>query len=64
VQYWLDLPDNGAIRVTIARWYTPQERLIHEIGLTPDVEVEMTDEDAAAGIDPQLDAAIDYLTTP
>jgi carboxyl-terminal processing protease len=62
VQYWLPLSDEGAVRVTIALWYTPDERQIHDIGLTPDVAVELTAEDAAAGLDPQLDAAIELLT--
>jgi carboxyl-terminal processing protease len=58
VQNWVPLSDNqGAARVTIARWLTPKERLIDHIGLTPDVNVEMTVEDFTAGRDPQLDAA-------
>ncbi len=37
VQNWVPLKSNqGAIRITIARWLTPNERLIHEIGLEPD----------------------------
>jgi carboxyl-terminal processing protease len=63
VQQWIPLSDEeGAVRVTIARWLTPAERLIHEVGLTPDVEVEMTEDDIAAKLDPQLDAAIKILT--
>ncbi len=58
VQNWVPLSNNqGAARVTIARWLTPKERLIDHIGLTPDVNVEMTPEDFTAGRDPQLDAA-------
>ncbi len=64
VQNWLPLSDNGAIRVTIARWYTPNDRLIHEIGLNPDVIVEFVDEDPADGTDSQLDKAIELLTQP
>ena len=37
VQNWIPLDnDQGAVRVTIARWLTPLERHIHEIGLAPD----------------------------
>ena len=62
VQRWIPLSENqGAVRVTIARWLTPKERLIHEVGLTPDVEVELTEEDFKANLDPQLDAAVNYL---
>ncbi|GAB4522042.1 MAG: S41 family peptidase [Anaerolineales bacterium] len=40
VQNWISLQnDQGAVRVTIARWLTPKERTIHEIGLTPDVPI-------------------------
>ena len=62
VQNWVPLSNNqGAARVTIARWLTPKERLIDHIGLTPDVNVEMTPEDFKAGRDPQLDAAKETL---
>jgi carboxyl-terminal processing protease len=62
VQNWVPLSDNqGAARVTIARWLTPKERLIDHIGLTPDVVVNMTPEDFTAGRDPQLDAAKETL---
>ena len=54
----------GAVRVTIARWLTPDERQIHEIGLTPDYEVEITEEDFAEGVDSQLLKAIEVLTQP
>ncbi len=62
VQNWVPLNnDQGAVRVTIAKWLTPNERTIHEIGLTPDVIVEMTDEDYQNELDPQLDKAIEVL---
>ena len=62
VQNWIPLSnDNGAVRITIAKWLTPKEHTIHEIGLTPDVFVEMTAEDYKAKLDPQLDAAIETL---
>ena len=63
VQNWIPLSDEqGAVRVTIARWLTPKERWIHEIGLVPEYVVELTDEDLAAGNDPQLQKAIELLT--
>jgi carboxyl-terminal processing protease len=59
VQNWVPLSENqGAVRVTIAKWLTPDGRTIHEQGLAPDVEVEMTEEDYAADLDPQLDQAV------
>jgi len=65
VQNWIPLSDNeGAVRVTIARWLTPNGRNVTGTGLTPDVEVIITDADAAAQIDTQLNKAIELLTQP
>lgn len=62
VQNWIPLDDNqGAIRVTIARWLTPKLRQIHQIGLAPDVVVDLTEADLKAGKDPQLDKAVQVL---
>lgn len=55
------LNDGSELRVTFARWFTPNGRAIHEEGLTPDIQVDMTDEDIEAGRDPQLQRAIEYL---
>jgi carboxyl-terminal processing protease len=63
VQNWIPLSnEQGAVRITIARWLTPKERSIHEIGLIPEYVVELTDEDLEAGNDPQLQKAIELLT--
>ena len=62
VQNWVTLQnDQGAIRVTIARWLTPNERQINELGLTPDIEIEITEEDIEAERDTQLEKAIEIL---
>ena len=62
VQNWIPLSgDNGAVRITIAKWLTPNGNTIHEIGLTPDVTVERTEEDYKANLDPQLDKAVETL---
>ena len=55
------LSNGGILRVTIARWFTPNDRTIDQIGLEPDVPVELTLEQREAEEDPQLDAAVDYL---
>jgi len=62
VQNWIPLSgDNGAVRITIAKWLTPKEHTIHKIGLTPDVFAERTEADYKAKLDPQLDAAVQTL---
>jgi len=56
-----ELSDGSALYVTTARWLTPDLHLIEGVGLTPDIEVEITAEDIASGQDPQLESAIEYL---
>lgn len=62
VQNWIELSDDqGAVRVTIAKWLTPDGRTIHGEGLTPDVWVDLTEEDYKNDLDPQLELAIQTL---
>jgi carboxyl-terminal processing protease len=62
VQNWIPLEDNqGAVRVTVARWYTPSGRLIADAGLEPDVVVDLSEADLQGDRDLQLEAAIEAL---
>jgi carboxyl-terminal processing protease len=62
VQTWQALDNNqGAIRVTIARWLTPNGRQINDVGIEPDYVVEFTDADIEAQKDVQLEKAIEVL---
>ena len=62
VQQWVPLSDDqGAARVTVAKWLTPKERAIDGIGLTPEFIVELTEEDITNELDPQLDKAVEVL---
>lgn len=61
VQDYIDLDDGSAIKITIAEWLTPKERVINEKGLDPDVPVELTEDDYAAGKDTQLEKAVEIL---
>ncbi len=61
VQELIDLPDGSSLKVTIARWLTPNSVSISEAGLKPDIEVSRTPEQIIAGEDPQLDAAVSWL---
>ena len=57
------LSDGSELRITIARWYTPDDRAIHGDGLEPDIPVPYTEEDLENDRDPQLDRALEYLIT-
>ncbi len=53
--------DGSSLRLTIAKWLTPEERDIDEVGITPDIVLEISDEDIENQFDSQKQAAIDYL---
>jgi carboxyl-terminal processing protease len=61
VQTSKNLEDNSGLRITIARWLTPNGNWIHKQGIEPDVVVERSEEDRAARRDPQLEKAIGIL---
>ncbi len=58
VQALEELKAGGVLKVTIARWYTPEGNNIDQEGIEPDVVVEFTDKDYESDTDPQLDAAV------
>lgn len=61
VQEFIDLPQGTAVKITVARWLTPNGTQINEQGIKPDKEVNLTNEDYNANRDPQLDAAMQTL---
>lgn len=61
VQELVSLKDGSSLKVTIARWLTPDDTSISEGGLTPDIEIERTPQQFLGGEDPQLEAAIEFL---
>ncbi len=61
VQEVFTLEDKSLLRVTMALWYTPDEKSIDDVGITPDKIVEITKEDEKAKFDRQLDEAEKYL---
>lgn len=57
VQQLIDLPASAQLKVTVARWYTPNGKNISETGIDPDVVIVRSSDDVNAGRDPQLEAA-------
>lgn len=56
-----EISNGGAVSVTIARWLTPAHELIHGSGITPDIDVQISDEDYENNRDPQLDKAVQLI---
>ncbi|MCO5195488.1 MAG: S41 family peptidase [Anaerolineae bacterium] len=61
VQLVYDLSDGSSVHVTSARWFTPDRQQIDQNGLTPDIEVDLTQEAIDAGRDDTLARAVAFL---
>ena len=53
----------GSLKITVARWVTPEGTWIMDNGVTPDIAVAVTAADLEAKKDPQMARAIRFLTT-
>ena len=68
-QYTYELVDGSAVALSVGKYYTPSGVSLEKVGITPDVEVSVTDEEAAMIYygtlerekDSQLQAAIEAL---
>lgn len=61
VQELVKMKGGAHLRVTIAKWLTPNGRDIGKVGIEPDIFIERTTEDFEADRDPQMEAALHYL---
>jgi carboxyl-terminal processing protease len=61
VQDLTKLSDGSSIKLTIAKWLTPNDRAIDQEGIKPDIEIKISDEEYNNNKDPQLDKAIELL---
>jgi len=61
VQEVKNFEDGSSLRLTVAKWFTPNDVNIDEVGITPNIEIEFTPEDIEAERDVQLEEAINYL---
>ena len=62
VQVWARLENEGGIRITISRWFTPDHNSVAPDGIQPDIVAERTDTTPPEE-DPILDAALEYLAS-
>lgn len=61
VQRLVPLANGTMLKVTVARWYTPNGKNITKEGIVPDQTVKMTEQQLRSGDDVQLKAAIERL---
>lgn len=59
VQTILPMMDDDAVKLTIAKYYTPSGRSIDGVGITPDIEVKL---DENSTVDTQLDKAKEVIS--
>lgn len=61
VQQVFPVTDTTSLKITIARWLTPNGTSISNGGISPDIEVALTEEDREAERDPQVERAAAFL---
>ena len=61
VQQLIDMPGGAVLKVTIAKWYTPNGKNINKDGITPKIKVDMDQSDYNSNRDPQLERAVKHL---
>lgn len=61
VQELVKITPETSLKVTVARWLTPNGTSISDGGVKPDVEVAIEQKDVEAGKDPQLEKAVEIL---
>lgn len=61
VQTVQELVNGGGLRLTVARWLTPNRHWIHGAGITPDIVVEWNPDSFDDPDDPQLASAVNHL---
>jgi carboxyl-terminal processing protease len=61
VQTIFPLDDGSALKLTVAKYYTPSHKVIHEHGILPDVLVPLTDAEEAAVAVKRTPGGLDYV---
>lgn len=61
VQEVIDVTSDTILKITVAKWLTPNGTSISEKGLTPDYPVEITQKDFDNKVDPQMNKAVKLL---
>ena len=60
VQELVNLSDGSAVKITVAKWLTPNGRAINGEGIAPDIEIQNPDDNS---VDAQLNRALDFVVS-
>lgn len=63
VQNPFEVSNNGLLKITIAKWFTPNDKNIDKEGIEPDIEIDFEKEDFKTQYDRQLETAKEVLWT-
>lgn len=61
VQELVSVSKDTAVKITVARWLTPSGKQIHNVGISPDMEVAISADDRENKRDPQLEKALEEV---
>ncbi|HEY4478265.1 MAG TPA: S41 family peptidase [Candidatus Paceibacterota bacterium] len=61
VQELIEITGNTSLKVTVARWLTPEGHNLSNEGLSPDIEVKITQKEIDDKKDPAMDKAVEFL---
>lgn len=61
VQTLKEFQDGSSVKITVAKWLTPDGKCINDNGIMPDEEVDLTVEDYNKNKDPQMEKAVKFL---
>lgn len=64
VQELIEITPDTSLKVTIAKWLTPNGHSLSENGLDPDYPIEFTQKDLEKKLDPQMEKAAEILKDP
>ncbi|MBU1167479.1 S41 family peptidase [Patescibacteria group bacterium] len=62
VQELITIEGNSSLRISVAKWLTPNGTDINQEGIAPDVEIETNVDEIEAGNDAQLDKALEIIS--
>lgn len=61
VQELIPVGSDTSVKITVARWLTPAGQQINNVGINPDIAIDLSRDDLDNKRDPQLDKALEIL---